>query len=408
MGNKLTKEQFVDRANKIHNFKYDYTNVKYINTYTKVNIICTEHNNEYWQLPSNHLSGHGGCKICTEIMKQKACQIKYGCNHPSQSKKVQDKIKQTNLEKYGVEYAIASNTAREKSKQTMQLRYGCDYAQQSTAILQKTKDTNLKNYGVENVFQSEEIKEKSKQTNLEKYNCFDPGNSEKFRQKAKESSLLKYGVEYYEQLQISSTSLKLLNDIEYLKEQQVKGKTFEQIASTLHVSHATVRRYLKKFGIYYTNIRRSMGEMSVETFINLLGYETISNTREILQNRYEIDIFIPEISKAIEYNGIYWHRGKGKTYHKDKTENCNKLNIPLIHIWEDKWNNNQEKTKDILVKFLNDIPQHPLTESIEIDLATDNPQIYKDLGYHVLSQSHPKLYLDEIWDCGTMVLQKLN
>lgn len=149
-----------------------------------------------------------------------------------------------------------------------------------------------------------------------------------------------------------------------------------------------------------------MGEISVEKFVNSLGHKTISNTKSILQGRHEIDIFIPKLNKAIEYNGIYWHRGKGETYHKDKTDGCNKLNISLIHIWEDQWNDNQEKIKDILIKFLDDLPQHQLMEYIEIDVATDNPQIYINLGYHIQSQTYPKLYSDDIWDCGTMILQK--
>lgn len=227
MGNKLTTIQFIERANKVHNFKYDYSETEYINSSTKLKIICPTHNEEYWQLPHNHTNGFSGCKECGLIRRRNTCNIIYGYTHPIHSKRVQEKIKQTNLKKYGVEYAIASIPSREKSKQTMQERYGCDYAQQSPTILQKTKDANLKNYGVENVFQSEEIKDKSKRTNLEKYNCIDPGNTDKFRQKARQTSFERFGVEYFEQQNISPENLKLLNDVEYLREQQlIEGKNF--------------------------------------------------------------------------------------------------------------------------------------------------------------------------------------
>lgn len=59
---KLTKEEFIKRANKIHGEKYNYDNVVYKNANTKVCIICPEHG-EFWQKPSLHLMG-SGCKKC--------------------------------------------------------------------------------------------------------------------------------------------------------------------------------------------------------------------------------------------------------------------------------------------------------------------------------------------------------
>ena len=43
MGKKLNKESFVERSNIIHHNKYDYSKVEYINSSTKVCIICPEH-----------------------------------------------------------------------------------------------------------------------------------------------------------------------------------------------------------------------------------------------------------------------------------------------------------------------------------------------------------------------------
>lgn len=39
----LTKEQFIDKANLIHNSKYDYTKAIYKDYATKVCIICPKH-----------------------------------------------------------------------------------------------------------------------------------------------------------------------------------------------------------------------------------------------------------------------------------------------------------------------------------------------------------------------------
>ena len=60
----LTTEEFIEKANKVHNNKYDYSKTNYINYRTKVCIICPEHG-EFWQVPNNHLFG-AGCPSCPE------------------------------------------------------------------------------------------------------------------------------------------------------------------------------------------------------------------------------------------------------------------------------------------------------------------------------------------------------
>ena len=66
---RLTNEEFINRAKQIHGDKYDYSKVNYVNNKTKVCIICHEkdefdkEHGEFWQLPNNHLKGHG-CPKC--------------------------------------------------------------------------------------------------------------------------------------------------------------------------------------------------------------------------------------------------------------------------------------------------------------------------------------------------------
>lgn len=60
---KRTTEEFIQKAKEIHGDKYDYSKVNYINTDTKVCIICPEHG-EFWQTPYHHLCSKG-CNICS-------------------------------------------------------------------------------------------------------------------------------------------------------------------------------------------------------------------------------------------------------------------------------------------------------------------------------------------------------
>lgn len=65
MPSKLSREEFVERSKHIHNGKYDYSLVEYINTTTPVKIICSVHG-VFEQTPKNHLKGWG-CKRCGSI-----------------------------------------------------------------------------------------------------------------------------------------------------------------------------------------------------------------------------------------------------------------------------------------------------------------------------------------------------
>ena len=62
MKNRMTQEEFLLKAREVHGWKYDYSKVNYVNTDTKVCIICPEHG-EFWQTPHHHLKGVG-CPEC--------------------------------------------------------------------------------------------------------------------------------------------------------------------------------------------------------------------------------------------------------------------------------------------------------------------------------------------------------
>lgn len=61
---KKTTKQFIKESNEIHNFRYDYSKVNYVNNQTKVIIICSIHG-DFEQVSSSHLSGTG-CPHCME------------------------------------------------------------------------------------------------------------------------------------------------------------------------------------------------------------------------------------------------------------------------------------------------------------------------------------------------------
>lgn len=63
MSKKLTTEEFIKKAKKIHKNKYNYSLVEYKNCNIKINIICEKHG-IFEQTPNKHIYAKHGCQKC--------------------------------------------------------------------------------------------------------------------------------------------------------------------------------------------------------------------------------------------------------------------------------------------------------------------------------------------------------
>jgi len=57
--------QFIRQSTQIHSNKYDYSLVEYVNTHTKVKIICPDHG-MFECTPNNHIFGASRCPSCAQ------------------------------------------------------------------------------------------------------------------------------------------------------------------------------------------------------------------------------------------------------------------------------------------------------------------------------------------------------
>jgi hypothetical protein len=126
----------------------------------------------------------------------------------------------------------------------------------------------------------------------------------------------------------------------------------------------TAEELAKELGINKTNMYRNIHKYGIENLI-LIDYNSSKYEREIVEllnswgicnievrdkkhvPGFELDIYIPDKKLAIEFNGSYWHSDlyKDKYYHQEKTIECAKRHIQLIHIFEYEWNDNDTKEK---------------------------------------------------------------
>lgn len=99
-------DDFLSDAKKIHGDKYSYENVVYTGCFKKIEITCHEHGN-FMQSPSDHLNGNG-CKECGKRVSKEKILLKKDISNK--------KRKQTNKNRYGVEFPMHNVSSFEKQQ----------------------------------------------------------------------------------------------------------------------------------------------------------------------------------------------------------------------------------------------------------------------------------------------------
>lgn len=79
-----------------------------------------------------------------------------------------------------------------------------------------------------------------------------------------------------------------------------------------------------------------------EMIKTLVPDEEVRTTVRNLLSRRELDIIIPKLNLAVEFNGNYFHTEyhRDAAYHRDKTIAASKIGLHLVHVWSDDWKHN--------------------------------------------------------------------
>lgn len=303
------------------------------------------------------------------------------------------------------------------------------YGQLGLSPREKIEITCLKRYGVRSYTQSKDFRQKVKQTSIEKYGVEHPMQSEEVRENLKHSVQEKYGVENSSQNEevtrrINETKQRKNLEFQQLGYTQVKdliekyghGWYHKKIVPIVaHLNHGYVKNEDIPKIIEYSNESHygqkccvSTLEKELVSYIKeICPHEVIENTRKIIYP-FELDIYIPELKVAFEFNGLYWHSDKikDKLYHLKKTSMCQEKGIKLFHILETEWNDEKESTKQFIEDKILGIRRYNGT-TIKIDLAKDSILEYPE--YRVLQVTEPQLIQQcgyGVWNCGYAVLTR--
>ena len=294
---KLTTEQFIEKAKLIRGNIHIYDKVEYNGNKEKIEIICRKHGS-FWQRPDNYLNKKTDCPKCSQLKREK-----------SNTKNIEYFIKKLNDNK--IEF---------------------------TNIINNRKiELNCKKHGsyVQNIYNTLNGSKCPKCAEINRHkNCkFITTNI--FIERSKKMHGSKYNYDH----------VKFIDDTTKVRIICPKHGIFEQVP----YSHMSGNGCPKCKSII------SKPEIELQDFIKSLGFKIKTNNRKILNGR-ELDIYIPELKKAIEFNGTYWHYSKkhftpGK--HAKKSNLCKEKGIKLLHIREDLWLKNKEYIFEVIKNFLN-------------------------------------------------------
>ena len=245
----------------------DYTNI-FITRDTRILGKCILCENSFNKcLNKLHKQRNFGCETCAKILKF-------------------ERIKETMLQKYGVEYAAKSEVFKDKMKATSFEKYGVEHATQNNNVKNKIKVTHLERYGVHN----EDIKTKRKLTNLKKYGVENAMQNEQIRENTKLTNLKRYGVEYVSQN--ADIMEKMTTNMYKFKEYITPSGNILKLQG---YEHFALDKLLLKENVLESDIITGCKNVPTIWYNDLEGEK----------HRHYVDIFIPSQNRCIEVKSTW-------------------------------------------------------------------------------------------------------
>ena len=317
----VKREKFIEKAIKRHGNRYDYSKVEYVNSQTKVCIICPEHG-EFWQEPAAHVRGNK-CPTCSRENKGK-----------DRRKSVDDFIYKS-IKVHGIKYNYS------KTKYVNAKTKVCIICPKHGEFWQ-IPHNHLNGQGCPwcsgRNMDNELFIEKAREVHGDKY---DYSKVEYVNSQAKVCIICPEHGEFW---QVPTKHL-------YGRGCPKCGK--KVISSK---NRTKINKLKEKAEQVYNHDYDLKNSCEIYDFIcSMVSKEVI--------DKHGNRIYIPSLGVAFEYNGLRWHSeefGKDRYYHLNKTIECKDKGIALYQIFEDEYLEHKDivfnKIKHILGKS-EDLPK---------------------------------------------------
>ncbi len=317
-----------------------------------------------------------GCKCYCDNLSQKLTLLK-GNMSADEKRAITDKRKETVRSKYNVDNVFQLDIIKEKSRATKLETYGDENYRND----EKIRQTNIYRYGCENPMQNTDIRDRyytrfysrdfksiaynGQLTKLKKYGDAHYRNVDK----AKQTNITRYGTENAAASEVVKNTIsknlraalydKFISNYSeitpiFSKDDYINGiDNIWKCNSCNSIIHKRIINGVVPRCFSCNPRSSSIFEQEVVDYISTVtNHEIIRNDRTTIAPK-ELDVLIPTLNLAFECNGTYRHTeiagGKHKKYHLQKTEDCSKLGISLMHISDVSW----ESDKLIIQSIIN-------------------------------------------------------
>jgi hypothetical protein len=284
--------------------EYDYVNRDTNISYNCINNIC----NKIYTKSFREVINLGA--YCSD------CSLEIGKN----------KIKETNLKKYGCECVLLNNNIQNKIKDTINKNYGVEYPTQSFAIKQKIINTNLKKRGVKYTLQDSNIKEQIKTTNIIKYGVDNPQKNLTIKEKTKNTNFKKYGEEYYLKTNDFKIKTKLTNLKKYGVEHHSQNSEIAEKMLNNSYNKKTFQfpsgkiincQGYEVFALYDLINKEMLCETDIIVDRKLVPKIWYTDSNDI-KHRHFVDIYIPSQNRCIEVKSNWTNNSKNYVLEKQQ------------------------------------------------------------------------------------------
>lgn len=268
-----------------------------------------------------------------------------------------EKASRTSLERWGVSNPMKSDKVKQILKNSIIEKFGVEYYSQTEEWKEKFKSTSLERWGEDNPSKSREIITKIKHLNTEKL------KSKEFREISKQTKQRNTWKKYEKLIPSEYTSLSYSDSIFKIKHNHsCEFEITKSLLSNRIMSNSIICTICNPIEIQISSF-----EIEVGNFLEDCGVKIEKKNRKILEG-LELDYYLEDFNLAIECNGVFWHNElfKSKKYHLEKTLKCNKMGISLLHIWEDDWKNKKDIIKSIILNKIGKIPNRIFARKCEI------------------------------------------
>ena len=367
---KHTSKSFIEKAKQVHGVKYDYSKTEYIDSHTKVCIICPEHG-EFWQIPSNHLKGCGCSK----------CSNNFNFTNENFLQYLKTKEYSDNICFNKIHYVNNATPV------TFTCKLHGDFVRLPSSIKNKIECPECQKLRLHdlNINDNEEVIKKCKRIHNNFYN-YDKTFYTGYNNKMIITCPIHGDFEQLASVHLNGGGCPIcgtqkgwskrsdkINTAKIIERFKKNHKDIYSYDKTVYVNPNTkviitcpIHGDFEQLPYAHLNGQGcpmcanektySSDERQIADFIRSLNLKIDLNNRKLISSG-EIDIYIPKKKIAIEFDGIYWHneakcKGNPITYHLEKTQKCEKRGIRLIHIFEDEWKNKKAIVKSRLRSLL--------------------------------------------------------